>query len=308
MYNEKQKMLFIKQYEENNIIPPYYLTNIMNYAEHYEQQIGKDLCDFNYTDIINYMKFLSKSSVNVLNNLSSKYRIYADWALENKMIIDDENHWIEIDADALRNCININGMSQKYLTRKEIMNLINQLDNARDKLLLCAPFEGLAGIEQCELYNMKLSDINENKVKLCTGRVVEFPLYFIEILKEAATTYEYYCINPLKFATKPFKDDDGESYVIKVAYNGLGRETLYLSLRKTLKTIKDYLGISPKINVTTLYMSGILDFIQEKAKELNVSVIEYVNNPNSEDIIKQKYENYNKYSFLNFYKMFSNNN
>lgn len=168
---------------------------------------------------------------------------------------------------------NMTSNEKGIITKKELLDVIDLLDNEQDKFILMALFNGIAGKQAQDLLNLKSTDIDfKNKTINLPDRIVEMDDQFCEITKKAieqkkytVISFDFSCgtvIETYKFANSP--------YIIKVRpykRNNMGVDTLsYAGLRARFGTICKFLDLD--VTISSLEKSGIINrMIEENAGE-----------------------------------------
>ena len=168
--NEDIKRGFIAS-RENIISPHAYLERWLlheNKIPKYENRKGKDISMFTHPEIIDMYKSLQvgcRESLVVLNNMLVHYTNYC---INENLVEDGQNHFLETEPTDYMNCVNSLVIEQSFVTREEILDLFSRLNNPSDKFAFLALFEGLKGNNFCELSHLVIEDFDfkKNSVKV----------------------------------------------------------------------------------------------------------------------------------------------
>ena len=96
-----------------------------------------------------YASYSSRSWEHLLN-FNSQLKIYTNWCLKENLVKDNQNHYEELDKNAMYNCLNIGLKEQMVVSRKELEKTVMKIPNVSDQFLALAFFEGFGGAwEQC---------------------------------------------------------------------------------------------------------------------------------------------------------------
>ena len=106
LYNEKIKNMFVEKKQSESNIPKEYLLNMFRKASEYEYESEKDICDWTSYDIIEYYKMINTASLDVLFCLNSVFSQYTQFCIENNLVKDNQNHYLECNYEILKGCIN----------------------------------------------------------------------------------------------------------------------------------------------------------------------------------------------------------
>lgn len=265
MYNEKQKTEYIKlrQSKMGSTDITKVLNNYFSKVEPMEEELGKDLCEFNKNELLKYYKSLHSKSLETLMGIHSQFRIYTAITTGN----DDE--FTSITYKQLKNCV---AWNNEFVTRDELLKALNSLDNVGDKFIVLALFEGICG--NMMQYLSVFSAENLHKKKSCfifniNGETKEFEvskkLYMFA--EEAINEYNYYSDSrSLMYNIK-------DKRALKSMNNSSGsnnESVRYHNLTNRLLKIQKQLGLKV-ISRKGLTESGRLNLITNLMIEQNIS-------------------------------------
>jgi hypothetical protein len=191
MYNEVQKLRFLETINIDSY-PPNFWNQLFNNTT--EEILQKDLYDYNLNQICEFYKMKFTSSIDRLRVLNYALRDYCQWAINENLVFDGQNHYLEVNNDILRNCINKKDISGMLFKRADLLQIIQKFDNPRDAFIYIAIYEGIK-IE--ELIDLNIGDIDQRKktVKLSSGREIELSSECINYAIKANQEYTYYIEN-----------------------------------------------------------------------------------------------------------------
>lgn len=275
MYNEKIKNRYIQERHESVTLPLNYLQSHFRRSEKFEIMLETDISNFSVSEILAYYKSLNMVSAESLTCLNTQLKLYTQWCMANGLLKDNQNHFTEIDADMIYDCVNRYLFNCKIVTKEEIYNWLDQLANPQDRFVLLALFEIGKSKNYSEITKMRFSNIQNGEVVLCTGRKVKISDKLYEIAKASNEEQDYYAKNGTGRTVQLI--DSG--YIIKTKINAKeyaddyqkGRN-LYMSLFHTL----DYVGAGKIINPNAIVESGKLHMIKTRAKELGITPKDYI--------------------------------
>lgn len=148
-----------------------------------------------------------------------------------------------------------NGVGDKFISKREVMNICNRLRNAQDKVLIYAVYSGITGKKLQDLRNLKYSDYcNEKRVIEIDNKVVNVDLFFEELLEECKNEKSYYIHNGkvASGAKNKFDINIKSRYVLRgkpTSINNNGLDPIgYPSLQSRLSTISEIVGKSLTYN------------------------------------------------------------
>lgn len=178
LYNREIKELFLKEYlEDENTMETYcvYLCQIAPF----EELLGKDLYDFNVSDIYSLFSNSFTSSSTSLRALFSIAKSYVSYAtFTRKLNRSGTNPFATIDfkKDILK-MLNLKNIENRYLTEEQVWAIENheKTINYQDFICIILPFYGIKSQLCSEIVNLKRSDIDgvNNTVTLVNKIIYE---------------------------------------------------------------------------------------------------------------------------------------
>ena len=303
MYNSEIKLRYIEYKTDLTIVPDKYLERLFIKTERFETELGKDVSNFTYYEIMNMYKTWNEASYEVLQVSNSHLSLYTQWCIEQSLVVDAQNHYLEFNKDMFMTCTNSMINDKKIVTREQVLQWANQLNNPSDSFIFLALFEGIKGEQYKELTNLKLSDFHDGKVDLCTGRTIEISTELYNFALQASQEEFYYSYG----ATKPPIRLLNEDLIVKNYPNTVATDDEYRTGRRLYNRIircAKSVGIGDYMKGNTFYESGRIAFIKQRSEELGIGCREFVFE-HSDEIIKQFgcripskgafYEKYEKY-------------
>ena len=279
MFNEENKRRFIAERDDEVILPSNYLVRLFEKVSAMEHELNKDVSNFSLYEIKEYYKMLNIATVESLYVMNSQFSLYTQWCLQQNLVKDNQNHFLEMTKENFYDCVNKALFDSKVITKEEILSWVDDLINAKDKFIFLALFEGIRGDNYCEIVKLRPEDIDGNTLTLCTGRKVDVSSKLISIAND--------CIEETKYYGSEISDDGiqrvfplvNRGYVIKdypnikddVSEFQQGRR-IYGSIRRSL----DFIGKMNLLKANDIYESGKLDMIKRRAAELGMNNVEYI--------------------------------
>lgn len=276
MYNSELKKRYIRENNKEVVLPNNYLVCQFNKVSKMEEELGKDLHDFTAYEIMEYYKILNLSSFDSLVVMNSQFSKYTQWCLHENMVKDNQNHFLEISLEKIKNCVNKILFEKKIVSRETVLNWCDQLPNPKDQFVILSLFEGLKGKDFCEISKLKPECINNKTALLSTGRKIELSDRLINIINDCLLEDTYYSISGRGVKTMPLTY---RGYIIKdypnvkddVSDFQIGRK-VYNSITRSL----DYVGVLKFMSANSIWESGRLYMIISRANELNMKVKDYI--------------------------------
>lgn len=277
MYNEELKQRYIDYKESSVTIAKDYLFRLFRDSEPYETSKGKDISNFSASEIMEFYQMLNRTSMESLSVMNSILSQYTNWCQMQNLVVDNQNHFLEITRDKYAECVNVRFVEKSLLTRQQVLDMTVGLDNYCDKFVLLALFEGISGKEYKELWSMHYSDINaETQIaSLCTGREIKISSELINYAYEAGKATEYYALGESQ-RTYPYLETDDtiiKSYMnckSEISDHQMGRR-IYTKVQRLVT----YMGME-WLRPQNFIDSGKIHFINTHAEELGISGKAYV--------------------------------
>lgn len=164
------------------------------------------------------------------------------------------------------------------ITKIELKNLLNKLDNAVDKFIVAGLFYGLNESDNREqLLSIKSAsvDLENSTLTLPNGRVVVMDQLLKEVTTEAMNQKVYRKMGTIaKTTNEDYEFNLASEYIIKVrptARNNNGTEPLTNAGFKTrIRAISEFLVGDTSLTPSILKTSGAFSLLQEKNKSWTV--------------------------------------
>lgn len=286
-YNSELKIQYIEEKSKEVIISNNYLECQFNKTSKMEEELDKDLSNFTVYEIVEYYKMLNISSFDTLFVMNSQFSMYTQWCLQKSLVKDNQNHFLEMTLEYLKDCLNKALVNMKIVSRDTILNWIDQLPNPKDQFVLLGLFEGLKGKDFCELSKLRPEDIKSNIAMLCTEREIELSDRLLKIISDCVVEDKYYSISGNGTKVMPLVD---KGFVIKDYPNARGDVSDFQLGRKIYNSITRILNYFDVLNFMTansIAESGKLHMIKERAKELGLSCKDYIYSNYIEEVEKK---------------------
>ena len=287
MYNQELKERYRKEKESYTTVSTYYFSSLFKRIEPFEEQLNKDASNFTTYEIINMYKTLAIMSLDTIITMNSNLSMYTQWCIQENLVNDYQNHYLEMTRDMLASFVNKLAMDKKVVSRKQILDWCQQLPNPSDSFCLLGLFEGIRGGGYLELAFAKMEDFHDNTFTAYNGREIKVSTTLIEYAKLSDETLEYQSISQ-NMTKEVSLIDNGR--VIKDYPNVRRSESLPVLRRRTqsrLARIFDYVGILEYMNGNDIRMSGVIEMINSRCEELQISGRDYIYGIGIEEIKNQ---------------------
>jgi hypothetical protein len=296
MYNKERKEEFIHYREEDAIIS----TNIsvaFEQAAFFEEKLGLDICDWNSTQIISFLKYMSTPKVQTLIMMVNHLKIYTDWCISNHLSEDYQNHFCEIDSKIMCQCIDFKKFEQLIIkSREDLLRDLAILPNYSDRYIFLATYEG---IPRTDIIEGRFEDLDEeNSTLTISDKVYEISADLCQIII-AASNQNDFTSNVNQDISYSYIND---GYILRFArrtqIKGGNRVNLY---DRRFRECASYMGWNPQLTIKDLAESGRMDFIRKIMKENNLSAEAAVKAPWREVHQKKYGKVQNIYTYMETY-------
>lgn len=276
MYNENQKLEYLNDCDyENTTIEV--IKSLFNTIEVSENLYETDVCNFNRVQIIDMLKGINSKSRSRLRVVVAYLSNYYNWCKEKNYV---ENHTSinEYDKDMLFGVIEdilpIKHIKKAFFTKEEMLEYLPEILDISNRFVAYALFCGVRGDDYEELRMLKMSDLDEETkiLKLSTGRSIKIDDLFYNLMWRTNVEENYYPdgIERNKIFGAYTYIENG--FVLKACRVGeMGVAVSRTVIINRLKLIKQQTE-NPFITATTLYKSGLVNYIKEKFIERGISL------------------------------------
>lgn len=311
MYNEKQKLDYIEDKStKTKEWSQAYLPRLFSKTCPYEKQIKKDVSNFVKEEIIKMYQAMQTYSFESLNNMHSQLSIYADFCVNNGVLV--ENHYKEINIKQIYSLSDKPEVKERIITREQLLDICRMMPNASDSFIFLCLFEGIKGNDYMEIRQIKKEDINfkEKTIRLRSGklggnneyiRTVNVSQELLDYARRSAREIEYEPLVGDGIRMVPLSETD--NHIVRQTKRAETQGIPPVFTRRILKML-NFQDIVPGITATSIRYSGKLHFIKERCSELNIAAYDYVMKDYYLEVEKQYGENiprsvvWNKYQSL----------
>lgn len=159
IYNEELKNRFMEQYPDSTKMA---YEIIFRKTAKTEKQLGKDLCNFNFSEIDGLLYSIGAKTVESLVSAVSVLSGYTDFCILEGYVPTKMNYYRQFtDKELLKKYLNRFAVKNMYLKNKQELQLIKNIcDNAQDEVVFALLWEGVMGEGLEELVNLKIEDVD----------------------------------------------------------------------------------------------------------------------------------------------------
>ena len=287
MYNQELKERYRIEKESYTTVSAYYFSSLFKKTQPFEEQLNKDISNFTTHEIINMYKTLAIMSLDTIVTMNSNLSMYTQWCIQENLVNDYQNHFLEIDRDMMATFVNKLAMDKKVVSRQQILDWCQQLPNPSDSFCLLGLFEGIRGGGYLELALAKMEDFNDNVFTAYNGREIKVSSTRIEYAEQSNETLDYQSITNTMTREVTLIEN---GRIVKDYPNVQRSESLVVLRRRIqsrLARIFDYMGILDYMNGNDIRMSGVVEMINTRSRELEISGKDYIYGIGIEEIKKQ---------------------
>lgn len=287
-YNEDWKDRYLREKETTLSIPVNYIDVQFRKASETEYELDKDVSNWTTYEIVEYYKLLNVTSFESLICLNSIFSQYTQFCLENSLVRDNQNHFLECTKEILYGCLNKAILDKKVVDRNTVLKWVDELPNPKDQFILLSLFEyGKSKDFKDTVYATKKNLDEENCTLKLSDRTVKVSNRLIEIINDCNTEDTYYSISGKGTKVMPLID---YGFIVKSYPNQnmdlsefqKGRN-IYIACQR----IFDYLGVGKWMSPNSLSEAGKLYMVKEKAKENNMTSMQYLYSDDIKDVENQ---------------------
>lgn len=229
LYNEKIKSEYLDQFSNHStrLIAMYPLRK----ASSEEKRLGKDIYEMNVTELGDIIRGFSSSTENAVLTNIHQMEEYIKWTASrgyrrsnlSPFPVSDRAEWARQFVTTYR---------RYSFTKKEVLDMTEELVNCVDRAVMLLLFEGARGTRFSEILNLKLDDIKEDNGKYALKltdqdgevRTIAITDILAKTLKRADKQREYSNKNGLvdnpRYQTSEFADSE---FIFKRARRGRQR-------------------------------------------------------------------------------------
>lgn len=262
MYNEERKLQFLKERKSEVELSPNTEVWFESMA-YFEKEYDRDICEWTSTEIIRYMKYMSTPRIQTLVIFKGAMSMYTDWCITNRLVTDNQNHYAELTTETLCQCVDFEKLRTLLLTREELLENIQTLNNYSDRFIFLGLFEG---INAQNLVNVSVSDLDGNELRLHDGRIITISKELCHTILMAAeeTTWVSTKIRQREYDYIP-SDKIIRSIDVKNP-----QTNMMLLIGGRFRSALKYMGLPSEISRKDIMEGGRLDYIKQIMQKKNL--------------------------------------
>lgn len=274
-YNEELKKRYIREKEKTLSINSSYIDIQFRKASEQEYELDKDLSNWTQYEIVEFYKMLNIATYESLLWLNSILSQYTQFCLENCLVRDNQNHYLECTKEVLAGCINKAILCKKIIDRETVIEWIDILPNPKDQFILLSLFEYGKSKDFKDIVYAEPKGAEGNKLKLL-DRTVDISDRLKDIIENCIKEDTYYSISGKGVKIMPLVY---HGYIVK-SYPNQNMElsdfqkgrNIYMSCQRMFS----FLGVGQWMTPNCVSESGKLHMIKKRAKEIGIEPCKYV--------------------------------
>lgn len=282
MYNEKVKEGFCQDYLRSRVIQKTSLYGFFRKIEPYEEELGKDVSEFNKKEALAMYTRLKSRSIYTLMNDNTILKAYCAW-MKYYHNLKDDGIYEQITIDDLKPCVDKN--AKKVLSKEEIYEIEDQLLNVTDAAILQCLFEGIAGPSMRDITELNDSMLDKKNKRLVfpDGRAFNISSRLCELLDKAFKEDKYICygstmkVKKLEGYGRLFKDRDN-------VYAEDSDDRRFRMVYRKILVIKEYVGIK-ELTMKGIATSGLVYWLRKSLDETGLGLKEFLLTEDGEELM-----------------------
>lgn len=286
IYNEELKNRFMEQYPDSTKMA---YEIIFRKTAKTEEQLGKDLCNFNFSEIDGLLYSIGAKTVESLVSAVSVLSGYTDFCILEGYVPTKMNYYRQFtDKELLKKYLNRFAVKNMYLKDKQELQLIkNVCENAQDEVVFALLWEGVMGENLNELVNLKISDVDfeNNKIRISGKhkRVITVESDTIASIQDAIE--ERYYIRRSNIGADSNMLLNETSYVLRPVVRKISEEKIKPNvIRSRVMRIAELYN-NPYITPTNIQRSGMIYYIKKMMQEKGYKTFEEMKSRDFEPIL-----------------------
>ena len=282
MYNEQQKSRYLKFLEKNESgSVNMYESWLFVKTENFEIKLNKDVYDFTFEEIIYMYKMLNFRNINTLSTINVMLNQYTKWAISEGLVKINQNVPGLMTRYNLEECINKALLQLKILSRNDILDIVNELQNPRDQFMILGVFEFGRGPNFCDiaLTGLDSIDYKDQTMKLYSGRIVKVSDKLINYAYSASEADKYF--KEVNGCLRHYTLYDNGTIIKSISDTNDTERFSTNAYRSVAYNLRD---VNQNLSIKNIIESGKIQFIKDDMERLCIDNLEeYFSSPKSAD-------------------------
>lgn len=287
MYENDQKEAFIEEYLRSKIVASTSLYAIFKKTERFEQDLEKDVSEFNKEEILRMLKSFRSKSINSLLNYVVILKHYSRWMTG----VVGQNEYELIGKKDVENLVDKD--ANILLTREDLDEIEESLLNWTDKAIVELLWEGIAGPNMKELFYFSEENVDFGNRIIITASGSRYLTDKLEdlLIKAFAETD----MMPYGKTFRVF-NVIGKGRIYKERANSRGAtsdDACFRYIYRKIQIFREYLEM-PGLTMKNLQASGLWHYLQIALKETGMELREFLKTEEGKELA-------NKYGFGDYW-------
>lgn len=269
MYGDDQKEAFIEEYLRSKVVASTSLYAIFRKTERFEQDLDKDVSEFNKEEILHMLKSFRSKSVNSLLNYVVILKHYSRWTTG----VVGQNDYELIGKKDVESLVDKN--ANVLLTREDLDEIEENLLNWTDRAIIELLWEGIAGPNMKELFYFSKENVDfESGIITTASGKRHLTERLKDLLPKAFAETE---VMPYGKTLRVFHVT-GKGRIYKERANSRGvvsDDACFRYIYRKIQIFRDYLEI-PGLTMKNLQASGLWHYLQIAQKETKLDIREFL--------------------------------
>ena len=273
LYNEEIKQRFLNTLHENTRMS---YIRVLLAAKRTEEQLEKDLYDFNLNEIEYVLYDLAPTTATSSEVNGRIITSYISWAIEQGLRSNNINPLKLVSSDYFKKFVDPSIVT--FLSEKELIQIEEGCVNAQDAAIFRLLFEGVGGKNYSELRNLKRQDIDvDNRIMKLTDedgetRELQVEQRTIDLVLKADKEEVYYKkngeVDDVSGRIRQYTDLVKNEYVFRPSITKVNNPSMPIEgsvIYRRVSSIRDFFDI-PYLTPKNVAKSGMLkmakDFVE----------------------------------------------
>jgi integrase len=265
---------FIRHVSNGNENTELAYSRILSKAQKFEEQLGKDMSEFDFDEVNMLMGYLNASTISSVQTQHNIIKQYIQYAINNGYGNPLQINYAEmLQVKDFYQYINKIKSTKQIIDREDIIDIIESSDlyggNAQDYCPIVMIFNGVWGRNLEELINLRKSDIDMDNSSLLLRRnngkqrIISIEKEWIQYLLYASEETEYITITEEKTITRKLMDTPYLLRRTTTKRNQNGNIKISpAQLRQRITKVRDFWG-NRYINPTSILRSGMIAYAKK---------------------------------------------
>lgn len=276
LYNKELKQRFLSQYRSSTADS---YESVLSQCYDTEKFLNKDVCQFTHDEYASLLYNFEAKSLSSLTSKNSTIKRYIEFCIKEGYVPSRLNVAENFDRATLRQFIRKDALKYKFISSKELDDVIEKCINAQDAVIFQLLREGVKGEGSEELINLTINDVDEENNILTLrsdNNVREHKVSdkTIELIKEAYKQKYYYPKNgeTQNEKIKQYYLPDSP-YIIKMTGKKRKGRASRQIVQRRVKFIAEWWG-NPFLTPSNVWTSGQIEYAKQIKTKKGVDRLE----------------------------------